>query len=154
MTVPANFNRELMLRASMDVDRFIVAAVEEIMQQIVRLTSRRGERAPGAPKDTGELRGSVRVTVGAVSEESPVKTAFYPIIGEDEVRAALASYQPGDVVWGRWIAKHAAIIEGGRRLSKRGFMIGSVQAPDGFLWIAIDEAWSIMARWKFGADDA
>lgn len=143
-----------MLRASENVDRFIVAAVEEIVQQIIRLASAAGERAPGAPKDTGELRGSPRVTVGAVSEEQPVKAAFYPIIGEDEVRAALASYAPGDIVWSRWIARHAAIIEGGRRLSKRGFMIGSIQAPDGFLWIAIDETWSIMARWKFGEDNA
>jgi hypothetical protein len=118
---------------------------------VVELNNEGGDGAPPAPIDKGELRGSPRVTTGAPSQEQSSETPPYPLTRPSDVARAvqLGGFDLGDTLYVTWIAAHAAIIEGGRRRDKRGRMIGSEQAPDGFLWPAVETQLSRMDRWRY-----
>ncbi len=141
-------NRKEMGRAVAAVVAFYGNGVREFEHNLVRAATSREGKAPGSPVDSGENRGSLRITLGRPSTEQPKERSFYPVPGAAEVDAALKDFEIGEVVWNAWIARHANILEGGRRASSRGWMIGSDQAPDGFLHLARDEALSKLDRWK------
>lgn len=142
-------NSAEMERAISTVERFATEGVKAMIRRLVNTTTARQGVAPGAPVDTGELRGSVRVTVGAPSVEEPRQRTFYPIPDDAAVDAALVGYTLGDIIWLTWIAEHAASIDAGRRVVG-GRTYGSLQAPDGFVDLGIQESIAQMERWVFG----
>lgn len=149
-------NAAIMAQAAASVRTFAEAGVRRFCHTLANASTMAQGRAPGAPVGTfgktsrqpGELRGSLRVTLDSPSTEEPTPRPYHPIPGDAEVDAALASWSLGRPIWFRWIAGHAHIIEGGRRPSSRGFMIGSDQAPDGFVWLARDEALADLDGWR------
>lgn len=145
----ADRNRREMERLARELRRFAVAGTRQVTRELVRATTARQGEAPGAPVASGEARGSLRLTLDQPSTEEPVERPFYPVMGDAEVDALFSDFTLGDSVHLRWIARHANILEGGRRPDKRGRMIGSEQAPDGFVHLGRDEAISRMERWRF-----
>lgn len=147
-----------MLAAAARLEQFVVAGTAFLGSTIVQLNNVGGEGAPPAPKATGNLRGSVRVTVGSPSTEEgvarPTHGSSYPLTTEKDVRRAmqLAGFSVGDVLWERWIAPYAAIIEGGRTVDKNGRPIGSEQAPDGWINKDIDVALARLGNWRWDGD--
>ncbi|HAX82095.1 MAG TPA: hypothetical protein DCY40_05975 [Actinobacteria bacterium] len=131
------------------IERFARAGVRQTARNLVQATTARQGIAPGAPVATGQLKGSLRLTRNQPSAEEPVERPFYPVMGDAEVDAVMGEFELGDSLHLRWIAKHANIIEGGRRPDKRGRMIGSEQAPDGFVHLGRDEALEQMDRWRY-----
>lgn len=142
-------NRAEMERLASAIEDFVVEGARAAVRTLVQTASVRSGGAPGAPVATGELRGSPRVSLNSVSSDKPAKAAFYPIVGAAEVDQATAALKLGDIVYIKWIAEHANIIEGGRRQDKRGRMIGSIQASGGFVRPAMDESVSRMRRWPY-----
>jgi hypothetical protein len=137
-------------RLAAQVTAFAEEGARQTARTLARTITYREGKAPGAPVDTGELRGSLRFTVGEPSTEQPQKgRRFHAAAGAVEVDQSLESFRLGMLIWGRIISRHALIIEGGRRKDKRGRDIGSLRAPDGYVWLAIDETGSVMRRWKF-----
>lgn len=146
-----NVNQREMARAISDLEQFLLAATVEFAAGVVELSNRGGDGAPPAPIDRGELRGSVRVTARAPSSEESPPRGPYPLTTEADVRRAvqLGGLGVRDVLWIRFIAAHANIIEGGRRVGSHGRMIGSEQAPDGWLWPGVEVQLVRMDRWSF-----
>lgn len=142
-------NYQLMLKASAGNEAFLTAGAIALVQDVVRITNEGGDGAPPAAIDTGELRGSPRVTINAPSAETSDGPG--PLTSPSDVSRAvqLGGFAIGDTIFARWIADHANIIEGGRRASATGGMIGSEQNPDGFLQPAIDVGVSRMDRWRY-----
>ena len=142
-------NAATMAAMSAEVDAFGVAAVIATAQTVVEYNNQGGPGAPPAPIDTGELRGSVRLTIGTPSSESPDSPPFSLVTYADIARAfQLGGFSLGDPVILSWIAEHAAIIDGGRRMGSRG-MLGSEQAPDGWVEQDAEAAAATMRSWKF-----
>ena len=107
--------------------------------------------SPGTPVDTGEARSGGRVALNAdPSFRPPDEAPFYPIMGDDEIDAALAGMQLGDAIHWRNRVPYSGVLEGGRRFSSAlGRMVGSNQAPDGFLGHSIDEAKVRIEDWEY-----
>lgn len=154
----ATSNAEIMMRAAMRLEDFVVAGTAFLASQIVDVNNNGADGAPPAPKDTGNLRGSVRVTAGAPSSEEGVRrpkhSESYPLTTEADVRRAmqLAGFSVGDILWERWVAPYANIIEGGRTVDKNGRPIGSLKAPDGWVHLAIDVGLARLEHWKWDGD--
>ncbi len=143
-------NRLVAAQIASDVGDFLVAGTVQLAWFVVDANN---QGAVPAPIDTGELRASVRPTVGTPSTEEPDTDGPFQNLTEAELRQAaqLGALSPGDTFWLSWIAGHAVIIAGGRRADKNGRMIGSLQAPTES-WIdpfGLDEALSRMDQWKF-----
>jgi hypothetical protein len=153
-------NVDVMLQAALKVEEFVIAGTAFLGAQIVELNNVGGDGAPPAPKDTGNLRGSVRLTVGTPSAEEgvarPARGGSYPLTTEKDVRRAmqLGGFSIGDTLWERWIAPYASIIEAGRTVDKNGRPIGSEQAPEGWVNKGIDVALARLANWKWDGDEA
>jgi hypothetical protein len=144
-------NAREMHRMAKALEAYVVRAAKETVHTLVRTATYGEGRAPGVAVAEGELRGSLRITLNNPTTEKPPERSnarFHPIIGAVEVDQALQGLQLGQVIWLVWIARHALIIEGGRRQDKNGRMIGSLRNPVGFLWLAIDETGSIMRRYR------
>lgn len=109
------------------------------------VTAGRGN-SPGTPVDTGEARGSWRFGFKAIFTLAR-KAAFHTILGAVEVDKVLRRWVPGKaLVW--WnVAFHAIILAGGRRPDRNGRMIGSIQAPDGWIEQSENEARAHMRGW-------
>ena len=107
-------------------------------------------RAPGTPIDTRQAISGGRVTRNGPSTHKPAKgEGSYSTAGKTEVKTALAGLVLNDTLFWRNNVAHASILEGGRRFSPTlGRMIGSEQAPDGFLRPAIEESEQRMKAWK------
>lgn len=151
-------NADLMMKAAMRMEDFVVAGTAFLAAQIVDANNNGTDGAPPAPKDTGNLRGSVRVTAGTPSTEEgerrPKHGGDYPLTTETDIRRAmqLAGFSLGDTLWERWIAPYGNIIEAGRTVDKNGRAIGSEQAPDGWVHLGIDVALARLASWKWDGD--
>ena len=128
------------------IERFAVAGSIAYVQGVVETTNEGGGGAPPAPIDSGELRGSPRLTVNSPSSE--VSAPPFALVKPSDIARAvqLGGFTLGDLLLLLFIAAHANIIEGGRRLGEDGRMLGSEQAPDGFLWPAIETQQS---RWRY-----
>lgn len=144
-------NEREMQRAAAANEAFVVAGALHFMRGVLELSNAGGEGAPPAPIDTGELRGSPRVTVNSPSREQSPKSGPYPLFAVADLNRAvqLGGFGLGDILWASWIARHANIIEGGRRMGSHGRMIGSEQAPDGWVWPGVETQLSRMDRWSY-----
>lgn len=142
-------NAQEMRRMVSQVESFVVAGAVNFMQGVIELNNEGGEGAPAAPKDTGELRSSPRVTVNEPSREE--SSGPGPLLTSAEVARSvqLGGFDIGDILYATWLARHANIIEGGRRLGRHGKMLGSEQAPKGWVWPAIETQMSRQDRWRF-----
>lgn len=150
VVVPPGHNRAQMARLAHAIENFAEEGVRQTVRTLGRTVTTREGQAPGAPVDTGELRGSIRFTLNTPSTEKPNPgRRHHPIPGAVEFDRSIEGFRLGMVIWGKLLARHALIIEGGRRKDKNGREIGSTRAPDGYLWLAIDETGSIMRRWKY-----
>lgn len=127
------------------LDRLVAEAEKAVVRRLVRTATRR------IPVDTGQARGNVVVTVGVPTIREPVELPFYPVPGDPMVDAALAGLDPGKPVFVTWTARHAAILEGGRRVGPSGRILGSLQAPDGFLRLSLEETARGMHTWRLVA---
>lgn len=154
-----DYNVTLMTQAADQIDRFIVAAATKVAVDIVMLNNDGGSGAVPAPKDTGQLRGSPRVTINESSSEQgerrPSRAKSYPLTGASDVRKAvqLGGMEMGDTLWISWIAPYANIIDGGRRPDKNGRMIGSEQAPDGWVAKGIEVAIERLQEWEWNGGE-
>lgn len=146
-------NEREMLRLMSGVESFVIAGAIEFARGVVELNNEGGDSAPPAPIDTGELRGSVRITIGQTSAEQSSESPPYPLTRPSDVARAvqLGGFDLGDTLYETWIAAHATIIELGRQRDKNGRMIGSEQAPDGWLWPAVETQLSRMDSWRYKA---
>ena len=144
-------NEMAMIKLAASIDSFVIQGALEFASGVLELSNEGGEGAPAAPIDTGELRGSPDVTFNVKSTEISDGNPPFPLTTVAELRRAaqLAGFDVGDVLWIRWTAKHAEINEGGRRLGSHGRMIGSEQAPDGWVEPGIQTMSSRMDRWRF-----
>ena len=123
--------------------RAYVAEYCHIFTQAV--TAGRGN-SKGTPVEFGEALGGWRFGKGPDSNV-PRQAAFYPILGAVEVDGVLISWNPGDqLVWWNNVP-HAVILAGGRRPDRNGRMIGSIQAPDGWIEQSETEARAHMRGW-------
>lgn len=141
-------NRAVAASIAAAIGDFLVAAT---IQLAVFVAEENNAGAVPAPIDTGELRASLRATVGGFSSEQPNTEGPFTNVSAAEIRQAaqLGALSPGDLFGLTWIADHAVIIEGGRRADKNGRMIGSNQAPDGWVDpLGIDAATAKMDTWK------
>lgn len=157
----ANTNREIMLRAAESVEDFVVAGVIQLGVGIVNANNLGMDGAPAAPFDTGNLRGSVEVTVNTPNADEGIRNPRqhggpFPLTTEADVRRGvqLGGFQLGDTLWERWTAPYAHIIDQGRTVDKNGRPIGSEQAPDGWVDLGIDAAVASMAHWRYVRDAA
>jgi hypothetical protein len=154
----AGYNEAIMRDAANAVEQFVIAGASFLIEQIVELNNEGGDGAPPAPVDTRQLRGSLRITVGEPSSEQgerrPVRGGAYPLTSARDARRSLqlAGLTVGDVIWGRWIAPYANIIEEGRRPDRNGRMIGSEQAPDGWVHLGIDVAVARLSHWTWDGE--
>lgn len=148
-------NASTMQLAAAHVEQFVIAGAAHFMEQLVELNNEGGDGAPPAPIDTGNLRGSMRVTVASPSREKgvarPVRGEDYPLTNRRDARQAiqLGGFKVGDTLWARWIAPYANIIDGGRRPSSRGWMIGSNQAPEGWVEQCAEVALARLQHWTW-----
>lgn len=140
-----------MRRLARDVRAFAVAGARQSMIWIHTGTVRKFGRSPGTPVATGFHRSGGRARLnGAPTFRAVEGRPFYPVPGTDQIDRALAGLKLGDVIHWRNRGRAAGVLEGGRRFSTRlGRMVGSNQAPDGFLHLAIDEAGQRLRRWRF-----
>lgn len=151
----AGSNTATMRRAAAQVEQFVIAGAAYVMEQLVELNNEGGDNAPPAPIDTQNLRGSLRITVGTPSREKgearPVRGGDYPLTTRREARMAIQNggFAVGDTLWARWTAPYANIIDGGRRPDKNGRMIGSEQAPDGWVEQGAEAAMVRLQHWKW-----
>lgn len=146
-------NRQVAAAMAAEMGDFLLAGAIQLAVNVVEANN--SGQVP-APIDTGELRASVRPTVGTPSNEAPDKSGSYSNVTEAEVRQAITfgAPSPGDTIWLTWIAAHAVIIAGGRRPDRNGRMIGSLQAPNES-WVdpyCLDEALSKLDGWKYLGD--
>lgn len=142
-------NQVEMARMRAEIDRFVLAGALHFARGVLELNNAGGGGAPPAPIDTGELRGSPRVTVGHPSNEGPDSPPFRLTAVADLNRAAqLGGFAVGDTLYITWVAAHANIIEGGRRLGSHGRMLGSLQAPDGWVWPGVEVMLVRMDTWR------
>lgn len=144
-------NELLMQRAAAQNEAVVVAGALAFARGVLELSNQGGEGAPPAPIDTGELRGSPRVTINSPSTETSKETGPFPLFLVADLNRAvqLGGFGLGDILWLTWIARHANIIEGGRRMGSHGRMIGSEQAPDGWVWPGVETQVSRMDRWSY-----
>jgi len=121
-------NRKVAAQIASSIGDFLVAGATQLAWFVVDANN---SGSVPAPIDTGELRASVRPTVGTPSDEEPDTQGPFQNLTEAELRQAvqLGAMSPGDTLWLSWIARHATIIAGGRRPDRNGPMIGSNQAP-------------------------
>ena len=89
------------------------------------------------------------MTVGAPSTERWEKRAFYPFIGADDVDRAMARFRLGEDAFYAFLAAHPPVLELGRHTDSRGRKAGSIQAPEGFLHLALDQTVTDMASWRY-----
>jgi hypothetical protein len=138
-----------MARATAAVHDFVIAGALAFARGVLELNNAGGDGAPPAPIDTRELRSSVRATVGSPSNESsgggPYRVRRAGMINR---AAQLGGFAVGDTFYLTWTAKHANIIEGGRRMGSHGRMLGSLQAPDGWVWPAVEVMLVRMDTWR------
>jgi hypothetical protein len=148
-------NRAIMEQAVAHVEQFVLAGAAYAAEQLVELNNSGGDGAPPAPKNTGNLRGSLRLTVNTPSAEvgvsRPSRGGSYPLTTSRDARRAiqLGGFQIGDVLWFRWIAPYANIIDLGRGVDKNGRPIGSDQAPDGWVQPDVDVTVARLSRWRW-----
>ncbi len=135
-------NLNEMLRMSGAIRQFGIAGAGEFARGVLELNNQGGDGAPPAPIDTGELRGSPRLTVNSPSNETSPANGPYPLTSPaDAARAVqLGGFDLGDTLWIRWIAGHASLLETHKR---------SRQAPGGWVLPAIETQTSRQRRWKF-----
>ena len=110
------------------------------------LTAGRGN-SPGTPVDTREARGGWRFGTQPTSEVPP-KAAFYSILGALEVDQVLILWRPGVALFWWNNVLHLLILAGGRRPDRNGRMIGSIQAPDGWIEQSHNEMRGHMRGWN------
>jgi len=151
-----NTNQEIMLRAASSVENFVLAGTIQLGVEIVNANNLGMDGAPPAPIDTGNLRGSLEISVGVPNADEGISNPRqhggpFPLTTEADVRRAvqLGGFQIGDTLWERWTAPYANIIEKGRTVDKNGRPIGSEQAPDGWVHLGIDVAVARMAHWRY-----
>jgi hypothetical protein len=149
------------------VERYAEEAARQTVRTLVANVSRRHGQAPGAAVASGELRGSVRVTMDRPAplraKEKAKSKGFYSIVGDAEVDRAMSGWKLGRMIYVTMVARHARVIEGGRRTAKaahvamhkggtsvvvRSRWIGSKQNPHGFFWLAVAETKVVMLRWR------
>ena len=139
-----------MRAAVAEIRQVPVAAAIAFGVGMVELTNTGGDGAPPAPIDTGELRSSPRATINSPSTETSSRP-YSLVQGSDVRRAAqLGGMTLGDNHYITWIAAHANIIEGGRRIGSHGRMLGSEQAPDGWVWPGVEVMSLRMDSWRYG----
>ena len=146
-----NHNTTEMARLAADVRRFAVAGAVHFMVQVHAGTVRKPPPSPGTPVDRGEARGGGRVALHSPPTFKPDPNATtYQIAGADHVRKVMRGMKIGDrVFWGNRV-DHAGILDEGRRFSPTlGRMIGSVQAPDGFLRQSHEGAGQRLKSWRY-----
>ncbi len=143
-------NVQAMQAMGTEVDDFSISGLMFVTQQVVELNNRGGGGAPPAPIDTGELRGSPRITFNAPSSEGPDLPPFSLVTHADVARSfQLQGFTLGDLIFVTWLAEHAAVIDAGRRVGSDGVMHGSLQAPDGWVEQDAEVAGSRLRQWKF-----
>lgn len=149
----ARANEKEMRRLASTVERFAVQGARRTIRLIHTGTVRPFGRSPGAPKATGETRSGGRVGLNSPPTFiPPAEAAFYPIMGSHEIDRATAGMRLGDTIHWRNRVPYAFSLELGRRFSaKLGRMVGSEQAPKGFLKLAIVEAREQMLTWRYKA---
>ncbi len=152
----AGRNEREMILFSRDIQRFAVAGAVRTIKWIHTGTVRRFGRSPGTPVATQEAASGGRValnrqpTFKPPSQKGKTGRSFYPLPGADMVDRATARMQIGDTIFWRNRVEHAGVLEGGRRHSAAlNRMVGSDQAPDGFLRLAIEEAKARLRSWKY-----
>lgn len=134
-----SYNEAEMLRSARALADWVIEEQQRAARLLTRATTGPLGSAPGAAKDTGELRGSLRIQLNGYSSEEPAPRTFYPILGDAETDAVTAGMKLGDWVGYRWIADHAAVIEDGRKVKSNGVLGGSIQNPEGFVGPAANE---------------
>lgn len=146
-------NEAEMARLVAGIESFVTAGIVAFAQEMVELNNEGGDGAPPAPIDRGELRGSPRITVNAPSEEDSPEDGPWPLLRHVDVArmVQVQGFSPlrGDALYVTWIADHASIIEGGRRLGSHGRMLGSEQAPRGWIGLGIQVAAVRMEGWRY-----
>jgi hypothetical protein len=121
------------------------AIVEGSVMLLAEIASRATNAAPVA---TGELQSSLAVSLNHKLISRKKKGRRGRVLSRGNVQADLRALRPklGDEVMANWLARHANIIEGGRRKDRRGRIIGSQQAPKGFVGIQLKRVRSIRVR--------
>lgn len=132
------------------IGAFVEGGAIFFVQGVVKLNNEGGGGAPPAPVDKHELRGSPRVTINSPSRGRPGTPPLALLSHADVARSIqIGGFELGDVIWTMWIAEHAKIIEEGRRPDSTGRMIGSNQAPDGWVLPAFETMLSRIRRWQY-----
>ena len=139
----AAYNERVARSAAAEVQGFWEEAVRQWFHTFARAASARLDGAPGIPKDTWRATASVRFTVGAkyTGPEQEILPS-YAIPGAPEIDAALRKWSGGQIIFATWAVPYAARLQ-------RGW---SKQAPDGFLWQAVDVANSRSSSWRYRPD--
>lgn len=132
-------NLQAMQALTTEVDAFATAAFIFAAQSVIEINNEGGGGAPPAPIDTGELRGSPRITMNAPSFEGP-DSAPFGLISSAEVASAfqLQGFSLGDLIFITWIAEHAPFVQ-------------SDQAPQGWVEPAAEATAARIPSWEFGA---
>ena len=144
-------NAQVARRIIYEMHEFCAAGAKAVVNSIIEINNAGAAGSPPAPVDKHELRGSPRITLGSPSSEKSIKGTSHRLRNRADVDAAFSGFRLGTKIWIKWIAKHANIIEDGRRLSRTGRMIGSKQAPEGWVRQAIAVTKVRMRRWKFAS---
>ena len=116
---------------------------------------RRFGSSPGTPVATGRARSGWRVARNAWPTFKPQKKgAFFAMPGTDQPREAHKGLRPGDELRYRNRVSYVPILTPGRRFSANANrMLGSKQAPDGWLEQAEREAAKILRNWVYKGKD-
>lgn len=135
-------NLEVMRKAAAE---YKAAVVEGQVLLLAELVTRATSAVPVA---TGELRSSAVVSKNGTVASRRKRGRVGRLPTRSLIEIDLRALRPklGDTLSASWIAKHANIIEGGRRRDRNGRMIGSTQARRGFVGIQLKRIRSYRLR--------
>lgn len=144
-------NQRVMMRLVAHVRTGTVVGAKRSMRMIHGGTVRPFGASPGTPVDTREAMSGGRVALNTdPTFRPPDEAPFYPILGDDEIDTALIGMRLGDAIHWRNRVPYSGVLEGGRRFSSAlGRMVGSDQAPTGFLKHTITETKVRMEAWEY-----
>lgn len=146
--MPSHNGREIKRMVSA-IETAAIRSAKFVMVTIHTGTIQKLGESPGTPVDTHEAESGGRVGLNSAPTFKPAKNSTYSKLMPEDISRELDSMRLGDTI--HWVnnVDHASILEGGRRYSaKAGRMIGSEQAPDGFLNLSVEEASDRLKNWN------
>lgn len=122
-------NLDLMKKMAREYDAAVVEGGIDLLAQVVVAANE------AAPVKTGELKTSMAFSLNNKVMSRTKRGRRGAILRKGQIVSKLRALRPriGDTPTANWIARHANIIDGGRRKDRRGRFIGSEDAPRGFV---------------------